>query len=115
MLKSFFGSNHHGYEFKFEGMTFDVDFWSHANRRLRERLVNRSLVHDAIHRAIDDIIDCRLGQRFALISADIKQIVIGFLKSEGADDYSIQIVTLIDDDELRNSDKYADTMEINVG
>lgn len=114
MFKKFFGFNR-GYEFKFDGMTFDVDFCAHANRRLRDRIVNRSLVYDVVRNAIDDIIDCRLGQRFALISSDIKQIVIGFLKSEGGDDYSIQIVTLIDDDELRNSNKYADTMEINVG
>lgn len=115
MFKSFFNKLDRGYSINFEGMTFDIEFWAHANRRLRERLINRSLVYDAIKRGMDEILDCHIGERFALISSDIAQIIIAVMSKQGGDDYNIEVVTLIDDVELRNASKYADTVQINVG
>lgn len=115
MFKNFFNKIDRVYSINFEGMTFDIEFWTHANRRLRQRLISRSLVYDAIKRGMDEILDCRIGERFALISSDIAQIVIAVMTKQGGDDYNIEVITLIDDTELRNNSKYADTVEINVG
>ena len=117
MFNTFFNKLDRGYSINFEGMCFNIEFWTHANRRLRERLISRFLVYDAIKRGMDEILDCHLGERFALISSDIAQIVIAVMTKQGkkGDDYNIEVVTLIDDVELRNSAKYSNTIEINVG